>query len=157
MVAHRSNARWRLPPIPTESLPKSVATTSSDTQPPLKKTLPVPPRPSLKRRNDNNSSQSVSINSRPGGRGPSSPCSERPRLPNEIEREIASSAHSPSCNRMSSLADHIPIPSDISNQHGQVTLPLKPPNRTRDPSIAPCTSSAAEEEISEMTLNYLRR
>lgn len=167
MLAHRSNALWR-PPIRNESPQKSVTTIStpehlkssppmfgdvSDAEPPLKKKVPVPPRPSSKRRN--NPSQPIPINSPPIGPCSSSLCSERPRFRDETERETAS--HSALGDPVSSLADRIPAPSDISPQHGQIAVPRNPASSVRDQPIAPCTSSAAEEVMSEMTLNYLRR
>lgn len=147
MLAHRSNAQWHRPPNRTERSTTSVASqespSSSGVSPPPKKRLPVPPRPSLKRRN--NSSQPISIGSPLSGPGFSSLSSERPRSPDETR---------PPCGPVSSSADHIPMPSGISNQHGQVVVS---PEGGCDRSIAPRPSSAAEEEMSEMTLNYLRR
>ncbi|KAF8553966.1 hypothetical protein OG21DRAFT_1509495 [Imleria badia] len=157
MLTHRSNAQWHPPrkesplksvtTIPTQERPTSSPPISgdvSDAEPPLKKRLPAPPRPSSKRRN--NPSQLVSFNSPPSEPRSSSPCSERPRI---SERET----HSPSRDRVSSLSDP---PTDISSQHGPIGVPPKS-GGAGDQSIAPGTSSAAEEEMSEMTLNYLRR
>lgn len=143
MLTHRSNAQWHHPQrqespsnsvasISTEKCPTSSLPISGDVDasPPLKKRLPVPPRPSSKRRN--NPSQLISFNSPPSEPRSSSQYSERPRFP---ERETHSLAH----DRISGLSD---------------------PPKTRgagDQSIAPGTSSAGEEEMSEMTLNYLRR
>jgi hypothetical protein len=160
MLAHRSNAQWHRPIIRKESPPKSVTTISteerptspsmscdvSDAEPPLKKRLPVP-RPLSKRRN--NPSQLISVNSTPSGPGSSFPR----RFSDETERET----RSPSRDRTSSLLDRVPIPSVISSQLGQMGVRPKPPSSARDQSIAPGTSSAAEEEMSEMTMNYLRR
>lgn len=168
MIAHRSNAQWRPPPIRKESPQKSVTTIStqgcptssppmfdgvSDAEPPLKKKLPVPPRPSSKHRN--NPSQPFPINSPPSGPGSSSLCLERPQFRDETERETAS--HLQLGDPVSSLADRAPTPSDISLQHGQVVVPRKPGSSAHDRPITPCASSAAEEVMSEMTLNYLRR
>ncbi|KAH0833282.1 hypothetical protein J3R83DRAFT_12347 [Lanmaoa asiatica] len=137
MLAHRSNAQWHRPPFRKDSPPKSATivstqecpTTSppilgdvSDVAPPLRKKLPVPPRPSSKRLN--NHSQPIFVNTPPSGPGSSSPY-------------------------------RVHIPSDT--QHDQVAVPPKPLSRVCDRSIAPCTSSKAEEEMSEMTLSYIRR
>ncbi|KAG8213041.1 hypothetical protein J3R82DRAFT_11433 [Butyriboletus roseoflavus] len=166
MLAHRSNAQWHRPPIRKASPQQSVTTTSTrarpsssppifgnvpDAEPPSKKKLLVPPRSLSKRRN--NSSQLIPTNSPLSGLRSSSPCSERPRFPDE--RETAS--HSPLRDPVSSLADPIPIPSDIPPRHGRLAVPREPPSSVRDQPIAPCTSPAAEEVMSEMTLNYLRR
>lgn len=158
MLAHRSNAQWHRPLVRKESPPKFVTTIStqerhtssppisgdmSDAEPPLKKRLPVP-RPLSKRRN--NPSQS---NSPPSGPGSSFPR----RFPDETECET----RSPSRDQISSLLDRVPIPSDISSQLGQMGVRPKPPSSAHDQLIVASTSSAAEEEMSEMTLNYLRR
>ena len=52
--------------------------------------------------------------------------------------------------------DHKPG-SNISNQHNRVLLPSKPPNSAQAQSTTTCASSAGEEEMSEMALNYIRR
>ncbi|KAI9570501.1 hypothetical protein HD554DRAFT_2082478 [Boletus coccyginus] len=164
VLAHRSNAQWRRPAIRRESPAKSVTATParhrssapvsgdvSDAESPSKKKLPVPPRPSSIRRNKR--SQSISVNSPPSRPSSPSPCSKRPRFTGETERETGTLSH----DRIPSLSDRVPVSSDISSQHGPINIPPKPRNRARDQSIAPGTSSAAEDEMSEMTLNYLRR
>lgn len=164
MLAHRSNAQWHRPPIRKASPQKPVTTIStrapstssapifgdvSDAESPSKKRLPVPPRSLSMRRN--NHSKPIPVN----GPGSSSPCSETPRFPDETEHKTAS--HSPLRDPVSSLADPAPLPSDISPQHGRVVDPRKPPSSVRGRPIVSCTSSAAEEVMSEMTLNYLHR
>jgi len=165
MLAHRSNAQWRRPAIRRESPAKSVTTTPtqtpptssapvssdvSDAEPPLKKKLPVPPRPSSIRRK--NCSQPTSVNPPPRGPGSPSP-SKRPRFAGETECETLTPFH----DRVPSLSVRVPVSSDVSSRYGPIDVPPEPRNRARDQSIVPGTSSAAEEEMSEMTLNYLRR
>lgn len=148
MLAHRSNAQWHRPAIHKETASTRECPTSSTAHPPCKKKLPVPPRPSLNRRI--NASYLVSTNSAPNGPD-SFPSSSRPRSPDGTDRRIASG------DRVSGSADRIHIPLDISIQHGHSALPPEPPSEVHDLSIIPCTASTAEEDMSQLTLDYLRR
>ncbi|KAG9315289.1 hypothetical protein JVU11DRAFT_4428 [Chiua virens] len=166
VLAHKSNAKWHRISIPTGSpqasaIPQAISaqgipTSSSpifgsvyDAEIPLKNALPVPPRPQSKRRN--NSSQPVSIISASSGTDASFPCSDRSPLSDETRHETAS--HTTLRDRTSSLADSLGTPSAISTRPGS---PLSP-GGVHNPSTAPSESSAAEDEKSEMTLQYLRR
>ncbi|KAG6373442.1 hypothetical protein JVT61DRAFT_6595 [Boletus reticuloceps] len=155
MLTHRSNAQWhQSATTSTQECPTVPPPSSGDTpnpEPPSKKRLPAPPRPSSRRRN--NPSQLIPVDAPPSGPGSSSPCPKKPRLSRESERE----SHSPSRDRVSSASDRVPLLPDISSQHSQTGLPSRPASRACDQSIAPDPPSAAEEEMSEMTLDYLRR
>jgi len=161
MLTHRSNAERRHSSFPIE-LPTEPVTTLSfeqppdgdDAEPPPKKRVLAPPRPSPRRKND--SSQPIIVNPPSSGSGSSSLFAERPQFRDETDCDCQVISHLPSRNYIHSVADHPPMPLNITPDD-QVVVPSNFANKVLDQSIASCVPSAGEEEMSEMTLNYLRR